>query len=453
MTMGAQRAHAYDFTVTRLGSHHVVQGYPHYSALVLKLVEGPRDYAHASVEGLPPGVTLDFPDARLQCCGMTNGVARLYTPNGLQRLLLQTSPTTPAGLYRVLVRVTSKSVERTVSFDLRVHPVPVLARQPIAGAPEIPERAAWELHMRDGYRARCVLQQFPRMGLGNEAEDWYYDGARVRYQIAAYTGEQRWIECGDAINEWYRTQVLAHGLTGWRVFPHGLRMHFARTREPASLAALRATITKSAFGTSGGGVDAELIRETAYMIQAYMQNERAGEPRFVLHGNNERETLSGLERSVAYGIGHLEQYMDNAGSGEAPTYHQPFMAGLMMEALIEYDEFMREMSRPDPRIPWVVARTADWLWATAWSDPAQAFYYDNKAKQPTPDLNLMIAPAYAWLWRMTGDPKHQARGDAVFAGGVRRAWLGDGKHFNQNYRWSFDFVRWRRGPGTADRRD
>jgi hypothetical protein len=54
---------------------------------------------------------------------------------------------------------------------------------------------------------------------------------------------------------------------------------------------------------------------------------------------------------------------------------------------------------------------------------------------------------------MTGDPKHQVRGDAIFASGVRRAWLGDGKHFNQNYRWSFDFIRWRQGTGTSDRRD
>jgi hypothetical protein len=297
--------------------------------------------------------------------------------------------------------------------------------------------------MQAAHAKRCVLEHFSKMTTGNEADDWYYDGARVRYQIAAYTGEPRWTECGDAINAWYRQQVLTHGVTGWRVFPHGLRMHFERTRDRASLEALRAAISKSAYGVTGGGVNAALIRETAFMIETYIQNERAGEPRFVRHGNNERETLAALQRSVAYGIGHLDQYIDNARSGEAPTYHQPFMAGLMLEALIEYYEFERMRSTPDPRIPWIVRRTVDWLWATAWRDPAQAFYYDNKAKEPAPDLNLLIAPAFAWLWRVTGEATYQVRGDAAFAGGVRKAWIEGGKQFNQNYRWSIDFVRWR----------
>jgi hypothetical protein len=41
--------------------------------------------------------------------------------------------------------------------------------------------------------------------------------------------------------------------------------------------------------------------------------------------------------------------------------------------------------------------------------------------QGAPDRNRLIAPAYAWLWQLTGAQHHLDRGDAIFAGGVRRA--------------------------------
>jgi len=94
----------------------------------------------------------------------------------------------------------------------------------------------------------------------------------------------------------------------------------------------------------------------------------------------------------------------------------------------------------------------DWLWEFAWIERDQAFYYRNpkpydppaEAQKGAPDLNLLIAPAFAWLYRLTGDPSYRERGDRVFAGGVKGAWLGGGKQFSQSYRWSFDYVHWRR---------
>ena len=59
------------------------------------------------------------------------------------------------------------------------------------------------------------------------------------------------------------------------------------------------------------------------------------------------------------------------------------------------------------------------------------------------DLNLLIAPAYAWLFKQTGTVTYRDKANALFAGGTK-AYLGDGKHFNQNYRWSFKYVEWRK---------
>ena len=65
------------------------------------------------------------------------------------------------------------------------------------------------------------------------------------------------------------------------------------------------------------------------------------------------------------------------------------------------------------------------------------------------NLNLLIAPVYAWLYMRTADTIYRDRGDKVFAGGVKKAWLHGDKQFKQNYHWSFDYVKWRK---EADQR-
>jgi hypothetical protein len=55
---------------------------------------------------------------------------------------------------------------------------------------------------------------------------------------------------------------------------------------------------------------------------------------------------------------------------------------------------------------------------------------------------MLIAPAYAWFYNLTGDVSYLQKGDQIFNGGVAGAWLGGGKQFSQNYRWSFQYVEW-----------
>jgi hypothetical protein len=120
----------------------------------------------------------------------------------------------------------------------------------------------------------------------------------------------------------------------------------------------------------------------------------------------------------------------------------PFMMGLAMESLIHYYE-----RTSDPRVPPAIETAADAMWTWLWRPGSESFAYTNlDLNDAAPDLNLLIAPAYAWLWQLTGEQRHLDRGDAIFAGGVRRAWLGAGKTFSQNYRSSFDYVKWRSQP-------
>ena len=62
---------------------------------------------------------------------------------------------------------------------------------------------------------------------------------------------------------------------------------------------------------------------------------------------------------------------------------------------------------------------------------------------PSDDLNLLIVPAYGWLWKHTGASKYRDEGDQIWVVGVNDAAVNglNSKQFNQNYLWSFDYVK------------
>jgi hypothetical protein len=214
-------------------------------------------------------------------------------------------------------------------------------------------------------------------------------------------------------------------LGGWRVFPHGLLNDYRRTDDSNSRDAVIRLAQNSAFAGAGGGPTCAVSRETAYIINAYLAAEDVGQPRNPL-----------LATAVNYALGHIDQWFV---SKTCPDM-LPFMVGLTMEALINYYE-----KTGDVRIPPQIRIAADGLWSTAWVPASVSFYYESAGDQTvgTAGLNLLIAPAYAWLWQKTGAAKYLDRGDQAFAGGVVYTIFWSGKQFSQNYRWSFDYVKWR----------
>src|SRR4030095_192840 len=126
-------------------------------------------------------------------------------------------------------------------------------------------------------------------------------------------------------------------------------------------------------------------------------------------------------------------------------YLQPFMVFLTVDALLRVD-----LEYPDGRILPAVTNALESLWATSWVPADQAFFYDNYSldggstwavtKPGAPDLNLLGALGYYKVYQRTGNTAFATRADAIFAGGVARAYLYGSKQFNQNYTLSFEFV-------------
>ena len=443
-----------DFSLTTLGPRNVVQGRPLYVALTATLVSGTSPtLIPITVAGLPAGSSVSFPDIAKACCG-TNQIYSLPASTTIQ---INTSATTPVGSTTLTITVTAGTVSRSVSYPITVTAPPsALSQQPYTAASSVPQLALWQSNMTTYGQTFCGQLTNTSLTSDQKLALTYYDGQRVFYNIRDYTGASTWDTCAQRAQAIYRdTYVIPNngGVPGYWDFPHGLYQSYVRTTDAVSRNAVILLSQNAAYGTQApamyGMVTPWTSREISYHQMAYLLARAVGEPQSPIG-----------EAYVDLQLGHIDQWFVSknfrvpAGAGGAPSaavgqfYVQPFMVALTSEALIQYYETQSK----DVRIPAAVKIAMDWLWANAWSASNQAFWYElyGPANGPytttsiAPDLNLLLAPAFAWLYKQTGDTTYRDRADAIFAGGVTKACPScDGKHFNQQYRWSFDYVKWR----------
>ncbi len=308
----------------------------------------------------------------------------------------------------------------------------------------IPLLSTWESNMTTFGRQICNKLIPGAEDLPAQGGDVYYDGERVYYQIAAYTGDPTWKYCAGLAEVIYRDGYVFPNngrAAGYDNFTQGLLLDYQQTRDTVSQNALVLLSQNASFASDGTplewSADASVSREVAYAIMAYLNAEAVGQPR--------RARLSDM---IDQALGHIDQWFI---SKTAP-YVRPFMVGITMQALIQaYD------ATHDSRIPNAVKTALDGLWPSMWLPDCQCFKYTNVDTSsgdmsPAPDLNLIVAPAYGWMYYMTGDTQYRDRGDQIFAGGVANAqtWLYLGKQFDQNYWWSPAYVAWRKAaqPGV-----
>lgn len=255
----------------------------------------------------------------------------------------------------------------------------------------------------------------------------YYDGQRVYFQIKDYTNDNSWNECAEA-SEWvYRDNYLQtpSSPAGYWNFGRGLALSWSRFSDSASAVALDRLANEAVFCRGNAWEmaninQAQYSREVAYCVGTFIEMWGIGRltPR--------------LSQYKDFAKGHISQWT----SGSYPL--QPFMGGLTAEALITYYERVGL----DLQILTLVYNLEVELWKY-WDSASKSFLYDGDT--PAPDLNLLIAPLFAWYYAKTGDTWSRDRFDEIFAGGVDGAYLNGAKQFNQNYRWSIQGVAWRYG--------
>lgn len=339
----------------------------------------------------------------------------------------------PLGATTAGLTLTINGVTKQLSYDFTVLPLPdPVVKQPITSVPAIPNLQTWQNQMV--YLGHLWCNPNEVMSWGWEQDVWYYDGGRTYFQIADYTQDPTtWYPCAFNIINQYRDHLLSQGgyIQGWRVYPHGLAMSYWRTGDPLAQQAEFLMSQSSAFAGSGGSIYPAYIRETAYAIDMYVKAEQLGAPRNPL-----------LPASVDYAL----QICDQLFVSDTAQFNQPFFDGLMAEALIQYYGLTG-----DTRIPPVIKTMLDWLWQNAYSSNVHALAYDTLAVPVSYDSELsnMVLPAFAWYWQLTGDPTYQERADDLFAHAFDTDISYNAKIFNENFRWSFDYVRWRSNLSTS----
>ena len=288
-------------------------------------------------------------------------------------------------------------------------------------------------------RTHCQELANGNLSLDARLADTYYDAEWVFYQIGDYTRDSSWYNCAHLAETIYGNDyVIPNGGTipGYWNFTHGVTRNYLSTGDTTSQRAAILISQNAAYAPDWTPLswtfNASMSRETAYAIMSYLNAEHLGQPH-----------RARTEQLVTQALGHIDQWFKSQNA----DYVRPFMFSLTAHALISYDTQIGGNSRILPAIK----TGANWIWDHCWLPQAQAFKYTDRVvssggTDPAPDLNLLVAPVYAWLWHQTGDPKYRERADQIFAGGVNGAWLVNGKQFNQNYRWSFDYVKWRSIP-------
>lgn len=302
---------------------------------------------------------------------------------------------------------------------------------------------------------------------------WNYDGGRIYQQVADYDYEvpgmpgyqnaairDHWKRCAQLAIEPYRDMAMGT-LGGFtrepNQFPYGMEMNQLRTGDATNRKAIdyiqEAPGYYNFFSASAFATGARL---SAYMMDDRLAAELVGEQR----------DSAFLLRQVDVMLGYLDQsYNLNFSNPNQQSYPiHPFTVGVAMEALITYYELdLAEGNVPDARIPLEIKKVLDWWQATQYipSTHTMAYQVYDLPMDPSKvaglysatELNDLISPAYAWYWSKTGTASILSEGDDLFnhvfdsagSNGVGGGWTYSVKEFNQVYKWSFDYVRWRTG--------
>jgi hypothetical protein len=318
----------------------------------------------------------------------------------------------------------------------------------------IPQLSTWERQMLTYGQKHGAAMLVAKDSQSADARlsPTYYDAARVYYQIGDYTRDPKWYAYADAAVSAYRRYVMgtkgegggSGSVPGYWNFSTGLRMHFERTGDAASKEAVIKLSEKEAYSTDTTPLQwtagIERSREVAYVLTALVNAEALGAP-----PRKRRVDL------VNQAYGHIDQWSGRQSWKGKDAQVAPFMCGLTAEALI-----LDWQQTKDPRLIPALSQLAKWMWAEAWVARDASMVYEanphnksGRSPKGAPDLNLLIAPLYAFLYAQTGEATYREQGDALFAGGVRSAYLVRDKQFMQSFRWSFDYVRWRGGTVAA----
>lgn len=354
-------------------------------------------------------------------------------------------------------------------------------------AADPPRMADYKAKVEAAITKSCsaVAAMYPNRPTTLNLQATYYDGAKVLTElvnlyrntsIGGYDVSNCLSQAAEINAERYIDTFPAEG--GYTRFPHGLFYDYITTGDTESLAGFEAIRDGTDWDQVNVAANQKTVyaRDVAYAVHMYTMAHVLGRP----HAN--QETL--INHFVDMSLSHLEQWHTGVFLDTAPKYgnmRQTFMVGIVMSALIEYNEWYKK----DSRIPIAIKYTLDDLWDQAWwpdiTNPSPStlgdtcnystsfsgasgggFWYwlewndttnkydiiANKLASScdvSGDTNMLVGPAYQWYALYSGDTTYQDKALEIYDGMLDMAWFGnDGRHQWEATRYMDDFIRWYR---------
>jgi hypothetical protein len=362
---------------------------------------------------------------------------------------LRTQPNTAPGKYSVTFALETNGQQKTGTYEFTVLPPATAPPHPQLTTKPIPGLGSWEKQMVEQGKKWCAYRDQQNIA-GNFVDNWgwtgdawFYDGGRTYENIDTYTAAAGhpnhpvWQHCAINLLSPYANWQVANNaaMAGYSTFTYGMAMNYLRTHDEVMRKAISMLATVGPQRVGVGNVDPWGIRENSYRSNAWMTDEMLGAPRWPL-----------LQRNIDKIMGNL----NIIARGDGGVAH-PFMAGLAMETLIHWYELNMAEGHPDYRVIPVIKQAVDGLWKYYWLPKQHMFIYNRYRLPPNPDLsftnlNNLVSVAYAWYWLQTGDNEVRDRGDQLFEHAFDDPnSTFSGKQFSQQFEFSFDFVRFRKG--------
>lgn len=328
----------------------------------------------------------------------------------------------------------------------------VLAQETI---PPIPGLAEWERIMKDN--AQIVKRQPATADCAkiDEGDIWYYDGISIFHQIAQYTKDKRWLSVAAKCRRFYRDGYVIrcknYSVDGWRNFTRGLYLDWTVLKDETSRKTAIEMAKKGKFSQIVHAAEVrrwdknvDVSREVAYCISAWHVARDLGAPEFSGRDPYLDTALSHLAIWKTY----LAGYPNSTYPGDQSAKYQPFMFALTAEALIRVYERPDTSEADKAKILESIYPLAKLTYDKLYSDTHHGFMSNTGNPQTYwGSIDLLTVPVYGWLWHVTGERYFLDAGDKVWKNWTQFGWPEirgwGGKQFSQNFRWSFDYVRWR----------
>jgi hypothetical protein len=248
-----------EFALSTRGPSRVYAGHDLYFLVRGTRTAGNPEHTYIAVISKPAGVTSSLPDIARTCCTVADGTTFMWEADDFiyTAVCLNLPATLTPGDYSAEVEIKNSRTQQTVKHLFSVLPKPTAITPTFPALPTLPSLAKYNQQMVEKGR-----EQLGKRGYDTwEGNAWYYDGTRVAYQIADYTGDQTFAEYAKNPLDVYRPYVIENGggVPGWRVFAQGLRMHYERTGDTISKEAAISLLNAS-YGPNGI-ITADLIPE------------------------------------------------------------------------------------------------------------------------------------------------------------------------------------------------